>query len=289
MKLLLTIVAATATCIASAQNLPNVAIGAVQEGDKSGYVSEPSSTILVDITLSTTQFVAGTYARYAQKYLGERAPLTDKTSTEIIGSAILLAPQDYGICESTSIPDATVEVQVQPLPVDRNSSATLTPESAAQNAANEIFAIRKTTRDLVAGDIGEGVFGTGLTSALERLDKLESDYVALFMGKSIVTTKTQRFTINLKSNTTRYMVCRYDPQKGFLPATEIDGEPVYIQITPSETKDSTFGISRTKAASAGIYIVANPSQCDLYIGADIISTSTLPLYDFGSRVTLQIN
>ncbi|MFR9602983.1 MAG: DUF4831 family protein [Rikenellaceae bacterium] len=289
MKFLLTIVAATATFIASAQSIPNIAIGAVERDGNGGFVSEPSSTILVDIEISSAKFTAGPYARYSQKYLGERAPLTDKISTSIIGSTISLAPQDYYQTSLATLPQTEVSVEVEPLPVDRISSATLSPESAAQSAASEIFAIRKTSRDMISGDLGDGVFGAGFATALEKLEELESGYVALFMGQSIVTSSTQRFAIKLKKDQTRYMVCRYDPAKGILPASEVDGEPIYIQIIPSEVEDATFIISRSKSSAAGIYITPNIAQCDLYLGANIISSSTLPLYDFGSRVTLRSN
>ncbi|MFI3282368.1 MAG: DUF4831 family protein [Rikenellaceae bacterium] len=284
MKYIFIIVALFATLTSSAQSLPSVAVGAVQNNGTLEFVAEPTSTILVDLTLTTTNFTAGVYARYAQKYLGERAPLTSKTSTVISASELSLAPQDYNLSRD----EATSSVVVTPphLAVDRMSAEIMIPEQAAQNAATQIFANRRTYRELISGDIGEGVYGAGLESALERFEQIEAEYLSLFMGHEEVLTTTRRIPLRLSGDMTRYMIGRYDSQKGLLSAMEIEGEPVYLQITPSHVADSTYTLSGSKGTARRVYVVPNVAQCDLYVGANIVTSSFLPLYTFGSRTTV---
>ena len=66
-------------------------------------------------------------------------------------------------------------------------------QTAARNAAAAIFSLRKHRLDLISGEAGENVFGAGLPVALERLDRLEQEYLELFLGRRVVTTETRRF------------------------------------------------------------------------------------------------
>lgn len=46
-----------------------------------------------------------------------------------------------------------------------------------------IYMLRKKRMELVTGDAGEHVFGEGLKAALDELNRLEEEYLALFLGK----------------------------------------------------------------------------------------------------------
>lgn len=52
--------------------------------------------------------------------------------------------------------------------VDRRSTVEQNPESAALDAANMIYMLRKKRMELVTGDAGEHVFGEGLKAALDN-------------------------------------------------------------------------------------------------------------------------
>ncbi len=281
MRRLFTIAALAIAITTSAQNLPSIAVGVLPNGE---YVETPSSTIIVDLNINSSEFKAGIYAKYAKRFLGERAQLTDKNTVEIKGCEIGLAPSGYFVGYEPQ--PSTTQTRTPELPIDRLSATMLTAEQAAQNAADHIFANRQTINDLIAGDVGEAVFGAGLTTALERFDNIEREYLALFMGQESIENYSTRFIVNVESDRKRYMICRFDPQKGITPASDIDGEPVYLQITPSEVADKTVALTTSKDPAKQLYIVPNRAQCDLYVGADIIYTIQLPLYDFGQRVTI---
>ncbi|MFI3303019.1 MAG: DUF4831 family protein [Rikenellaceae bacterium] len=290
MKYILTLMAMVATYIASAQQLPPIAIGVVGEGANVTVVDAPTSTIFVDISLTQTKFTAGIYARYAQKYLGERAALINRESTNITQSTIALAPQNYFVASAEVAPNVVVtNSPASTLPVNTTSADITIPEGAAADAAQQIFTNRKLSYDLIAGNIGEGVFGSGLATALDRLDNTEKNLLALFMGSETSTTSTQRFIINLTPETKRYIICRYDSSRGIISSNEIDGEPVYLQITPQAVADTTYTLTLSKYPQRKTVVSANPSKCDLYVGAKVIKSSTLPLYDFGQRTTIIYN
>ncbi len=287
MKYILTLMATVATYVASAQQLPPIASGIISDGANITVVNDPASTIFVDISLTHTKFTAGVYARYAQKFLGERAPLINRESTNINSTNIALAPQNYFVASAEISPSVVVEnTPASTLPINVTSAAITIPEAAASDAAQQIFDNRKLSYDLIAGNIGEAVYGSGLATALDRLDKTERELLALFMGSEVSATSTQRFTINLQPDTKRYIICRYDSLRGIISSNEIDGEPVYLQITPDTVADTTYTMTASKNPLRKVVVSATPSKCDLYVGAKIISTSKLPLYTFGQRTTI---
>ena len=62
----------------SAQN-PYISLQGASENAQGLTVSHPRTILVVDVEVECDRILAGPYARYAQKYLGLRAPLTDKT------------------------------------------------------------------------------------------------------------------------------------------------------------------------------------------------------------------
>ena len=72
---------------AMAQN-PYIALEGAMEGADGIAVSMPRTVLAVDLTVERTVTLCGPYARYAQKYLGVRAPLTDKTTWSVVGARI---------------------------------------------------------------------------------------------------------------------------------------------------------------------------------------------------------
>ena len=67
---------------ASAQNnIYKAVVGVHKNAEGSVVVSDPSTTLAVDLTFETEQVVVGPYAKYAQKYLETRGALVDKSTT----------------------------------------------------------------------------------------------------------------------------------------------------------------------------------------------------------------
>ena len=73
----------------SAQN-PYISLQGANETAGGLTVAQPRTILAVDVTVEHDVTLSGPYARYAQKYLGVRAPLTDKTVWSVTGAQIAL-------------------------------------------------------------------------------------------------------------------------------------------------------------------------------------------------------
>ena len=89
-RIILSLVALMAVLTASAQSDYIVQTGKIVGQDGVMRFVEPKSTLVVDITIEKSEVIVGPYARYAQKYLGVRAPLTEKLSYRIVEAKVSL-------------------------------------------------------------------------------------------------------------------------------------------------------------------------------------------------------
>ena len=171
---------------AAAQNQDMARLGTYMSNGE--FVVGTAETVLAaDITVRCEKIVCGPYARYAQKFLGLRAPLTDKTVYTVADAAIALMPGERYVTAG-ELPASTCRVESYEaqgadfarLQTDRLDMTETDLQTAARNAAAAIFSLRKHRLDLISGEAGENVFGAGLPVALERLDRLEQEYLELF-------------------------------------------------------------------------------------------------------------
>lgn len=277
----LSLVAATAT----AQN-DIKRIGVFSDEGRT-VVADASSPLDVEITVCCEQIVVGPYARYAQKYLGVRAPLVDRTSYRIVEARILLAADACtaecggareGVRPLSYAGSATEFARVLP---NRMSVIEQTPEAAAKQLAEDIFSLRRHRVDLITGEAGENVFGAGLECALDKIDELEQTYLELFLGKRVETTSTHRVRVVLSEDKTNYVVARFSEQTGVLPADDLSGDMILLQIAPSQMQ---YPQSNPKGRLT--YRYANRAQCSLSLGQQSLCSAVLPLFEFGRTITV---
>ncbi len=292
MKYFIAIIALAYAAVASAQNYTTAPLGVLSHSNGTVELLEaPSSAVVVRFKVQETSFTTGIYARYAQKLLGTRASLMDSKSVEVLSTSLHIAPCDYFVTKPSGISQQDIDQRsssTAELPIDRYSGAITPLEIAAQEAAAQIFKIRTTRRDLISGDIGEGVFGGGLNGVLEHFEKSESELTKLFMGERIITEKVYEYIVNVEASKKQYVLARFDKSRGILPSTDLSAEPIYLQITPSKSRASEFPIATDKDQRTARFRLANISTCTLFIGTEEAATAQLPIFEFGENITVPI-
>ena len=292
MKRILISIAALATVVSAAAQSRQISRTGVFEQNGQTVFGEPESTITVDLQVERVETIVGPYARYAQKYLGVRAPLSDKVAWTITGAHIGLVNEDSYLAPATTEPsESYAESQFGTLrefarlPLDRTDARALTADDAAGEAAAAIFSLRKHRIDLITGEAGENVFGGGLESALKALDEYETAYLELFFGKHIVTKQTIRLTVHPSSDKFGYVLGRFNDKDGVLPATDLSGEMLMLRIEPSgDTSLKYLKEATGKERSVYECRVADFSTCILSCGTEQIASTVLPLFEFGRTV-----
>lgn len=286
---------------ATAQNIHLMRTGDITHPDGTREYVIPTTSIVVDITVRKESVRTGPYARFAQRHFGTIAPLTDKDSYTITDAQIYWydnnsapAPQIPALAEAIPpIYTSHIESEGEFLKVrpDKVSSANKSVENAAKDAAQAIFDIRKRRAELISGDYAETVFGEGLRAAIERLDKMENDYLELFYGKHSVSYETVRYTIVPEDDRTVYVICRWSESAGLLPENNLTGQPVILDMKPQKMATvlypPTLPTKKDKnAPPTDDYIVAENTLCRIVEGKRELAKQTIPIYQFGIKRSL---
>lgn len=294
MKKIITLIALVLSVgIVAAQNTGRSHIVGVQTtADGTMQVIEPSTVIAVDITLEQEQIIPGPYARYAQKYLGTRASLVERTSFAVTDAKVGVV----SMCEATKmeqLPDNQQKVashmgsdsEFAKILPNRLENTVISPEQAAEQAAQAIFTIRKHRMELITGEAGENVFGAGLKDALEALDKSEADHLELFFGKHITTTTHHRYIVVVEANKTAYPLVGFNSTTGLEAADEQSNSVISLKLTPSAS--SQLGYTPTADAKAKSTVdvrVANNTTCDVILNDEAIASVVVPMFEFGTTI-----
>ncbi len=260
-----------------------------------------SQTVLtVDIVAQKEVTYAGPYARFAQKFLGVIAPLSDKSTYTILEGRIALQG-DAGseaaseVASATALPTPAItmtshrysDTTFVKVPIDKRSSINQTPESMAQDAANTIFLLRKRRIELITGEAGEHVFGAGLSSALAALDRVEEEYLALFMGKQYTETIVKSYNITPETNAQTAVVCRFTESAGLLASDDLTGRPVLLEFTPTEASQP-LPVASKSDKNITYKRIAGEVACRLTEGSTLYGSAQLPIYQFGKYIAVPI-
>lgn len=274
---------------ATAQNTPYKAVVGTYV-DASGVlaVSDPSTSVAVDLIVEKEQTVVGPYARYAQKFLNMRGSLVDKTVYSLKGVKLAVTGGEDVIADAVPAAEVTETSYMgsasefaKVLP-DRMSATAVSEEEAAANAAQAIFSIRKHRMDLITGEAGENVFGAGLKDALAALDAAEQEYLELFFGKRVVTTSVERVVIPMVEGVQSYAVARISSSAGVVAADAKDGDAVTLEVAPSgRARLSSIVEADPKSKTAVKVRVADPSTCTVKVGDKVLTSAVLPLFEMG--------
>ena len=270
--LILAIVSFATTAVA--QNITKAGLY-LKQGEAVVIESEP---IVVNVTLrvATEHFTPGAYARYAQKYLGKRATLSEYSSLELVDAKLAL-----GSAEVVA-PKVEQEPYTLPLPLNRMSAAAKTTEEQAAAAAELIFSLRKHRLDLITGEAGENVFGAGLKAALDEIARMEKECLDMFYGTKTTTEQVNAFNVVISPDRSEYMVCRFSDDAGVVAADDLSGKPIFIKVETEPHKEYAellLPLGPKDKVSAE-YLIVPQSKCSLIVGAELkgVVEFASPLY-----------
>lgn len=261
----------------SAQQLVKKRVGSYIESGNV-VVAEAATTLAVDLVVESESVEVGIYARYAQKYFGQRAPLVNKSEYRILAADVaILEEGDY---RAKPVEEIVATRSTTPIvPINRLSISEMQPEEAAREAAQQVYDLRQARLDLVTGELGDGAYGAGLQAALDELDRLEQAYLELFYGKRCRKVEVVRCVVPVETDKRSYIVARFNAEQGVLASDDLAGEIVMLNIQPT---DMAYPASNEKGKIE--YRYANNAHITLSLAQSPLCTTTLPIFEFGETV-----
>lgn len=279
-KILAFIVTLTLATTLSAQSL--VRTGFYMENGNP-VISNPQNSVTVSITVEKRSFIPGQFARYAQKMLGVRASLAERTETSIVAAEL---SEQIPSGELVKVEPQTVEgIELPPFRFDNRA---MSAEQQAQAAADMIFSLRRQRKELISGDAGENVFGAGLKAALEYIEKTEKQCLDMFYGTNVRSVEQYRYTITPTASEKNYIVCRYREGVGILPLSDFSGDPIMVIITPTDGDTSSLPFATEKDKVRTEFLVAATCDIELLCGIDSLATLQMEMFQYGKKVVLSV-
>jgi len=122
------------------------------------------------------------------------------------------------------------------VPVTQTQSVYKSFEDKAEEAANFIFKIREKRFELLTGMADFYPEGKSLELAIKELNKLENEYLELFLGRKFISNYKAcfEFTPTETELSQPYIIFRFNEDKGILPPNDLRGRPIIVELEKKE-------------------------------------------------------
>ena len=178
--------------------------------------------------------------------------------------------------------------EVEKVAVAQTQTVTKSTEKKAEETAQLIFRLREKKIDVLTGDTDANYSGAALGDAVEKMNILEKEYTSLFTGKTTTATQQASFEVvpKAKNQKQNYVVFRISDTEGLLPADNMSGRPVYLELTVTDGKIAGDVTPEEMAASKGKVAYRMPLvvTARLIDGQKVIGQTRIPVYQFGKLV-----
>lgn len=175
--------------------------------------------------------------------------------------------------------------------VQQNMVVEKTPEQKAAEAAEMIVKLREQRLKIVTGDTDATYSGEAMGAAIEELSGLEEEYMTLFVGYSENQVQTMKFEVIPEAGREShlYVAFRISDTAGLVPADNLSGKPVVLEIIPQEIavpEVETLVKSKTPVAHYRI-----PAVCTLKLkeGNQLLIQERFPIYQLGRIGSMPVN
>ena len=157
-------------------------------------------------------------------------------------------------------------------------------EKKAAETAQMILDIRDQRLRIVTGDTDATYSGEAMGAAIDELTRLEKEYLMLFVGYSEFQTQKMNFeVIPQPGETQMYIAFRLSDTAGLVPADNLSGKPVVMEIVPQKFSEPE-GAPESAKAKKGVSINYRiPAICNVKLldGVNMLLQSRIPVYQLG--------
>lgn len=178
------------------------------------------------------------------------------------------------------------------LPVMAASEDLESLQEKAKSAADFIIKIRKRRFKLLAGQYEVFPDGKALEISVRELDKLEEDYLSLFIGKTYQDTVVRRYTFTPGNNPEieRKELCRFSEESGFHENGGNSGRPIVLDLRNLKLT-SVFRNVRLPYPNPGyentlLYRIPDKALVRIIEGSAVIYEGELKVSQYGVVVPL---
>lgn len=315
--------------------------------------SLPATSFVVTAEATHESFIAGPYAKFAQKYLGIQARESsgdfytlssvelksfveaDRSTNlalnlgsntratanflEMMSQGLVIwsdagaARKEYarfqGMTDITSFNSSmatsnltsvnttlykTVKTSsgMERVPVQQTQVVEKSIEKRAEETANAIFRLRAKRMEIITGETDATFSGEALKAAIDEMNRLEDEYMSLFIGKSVWDKQKLDFDlVPVKENPRQiYIAFRISETQGLLPADNVAGRPVVLELLKENGQPAaSFNMDLTVEKGRVLYRVPEIMISRVSDGQTVLLQTRVPVYQFGKVLSFPVD
>lgn len=163
-------------------------------------------------------------------------------------------------------------------------------ETRAKEAAETIFNLREKKMDIVTGDTDATYSGEAMAAAIEEINRLEKEYMSLFIGYSDIQVQQMNYDVVPSADTKsqRYVAFRVSDEEGLVASDNVSGKPYLLELTAEKVSDAQQGGAKPAAVKVAYYRI--PAICSVRLtdGVNILLQSRVPVYQLGVESSIPV-
>lgn len=168
-----------------------------------------------------------------------------------------------------------------------------TTEQKAAETAEMIIRLREQRLQIVTGDTDATYSGEAMGAAISEITRLEEEYMMLFVGYSECQTQKMSFEVvpSRDQENQMYIAFRLSDTDGLVPADNLSGKPVVMQIIPQDFAQTEVPADELKNRKEVLVYYRIPAVCTVKLmdGANLLLQSRMPIYQLGQESSLPMN
>ncbi len=175
--------------------------------------------------------------------------------------------------------------------VQQNIIVAKTLEKKAAETASLIFDLRRKRIQIITGDTDATYSGEAMGAAVEEIARLEKEYMTMFTGYSEYSRQKVKFEVVPEKDKKMYIAFRISDTAGLLPADNVSGKPVVLEIVPQEISVPEDDGRKRKESKVQSAVYRIPAVCTVKLmdGGNMLLQSRVPVYQYGIDCTFPFN
>ena len=159
---------------------------------------------------------------------------------------LLIIDQGYKEVYDTIFKTQTYDTIQRTIPIIKKQLIKKSIREQARDLADKIFELRDYRESLLIGDNDQLPDGQALRQMLAGIARLEKQYLAQFIGRTDKTIFHYKFAFTPEptNNVVQTILFRFSPKLGLLPANDLNGQPVILEIQSHQTVDKIKSFSQ---------------------------------------------
>lgn len=197
-------------------------------------ILEPSTAVRIKSVTVVPRGVANLDKRYAVKFGNGNPPymlIGDQNQPLTVNSQRSAEATEVELPQPKAAQPTPLEVPAAQQAITPDMARSISTAKRAELAAESIFSIRESRNDLLTGNSDQQITdGAALQLILDNLSAQEAALTAMFVGTTKTSTQVTTVTCAPEDSVGEVVLARLSPIDGILPATDLSGAPIYLDI-----------------------------------------------------------